>query len=113
MKTPESTTQINDTQYQGLVNQGFHGERALEVKNGKDWAWVKEFLLGAMQDQAINTLKNAKSEEERLKAQQMFLASDKPIQLLDFLISQGDAARATLAELTATLNGAGEKDNGE
>lgn len=100
---PEKDRQI-------LEAQSFHGERARQVKDGQDWEWVKQYIFGAMQDQAIGILQNAKTEEDRLKAQQMFLACNKPIQLLDFLISQGDAARASLVELNATLQE--EQNNG-
>ena len=98
-------TQLQGSEeYKALTNQAYHGERAREISLGKDWEWVKQFILGALHDQAIHTLMNSKSEEDRIKAQQMFLASRKPNDLLEFLISQGDAARASLRELNESEN---------
>jgi hypothetical protein len=94
--------QFPDKDFQLLEKQAFHGERALRVKEGTDWEWLNQFIFGALFDEAIMVLRNAKTEEERMKAQQMFLAVEKPKRQLDFLISQGDAARASLAELQAT-----------
>jgi hypothetical protein len=82
-----------------LEAQAFAGDKAKSVRDSKEWAWIKQFILGALHDQAVNTLKNAKTDEDRMRAQQMFLAADKPEGLLDFLISQGDAAIASLKEL--------------
>jgi hypothetical protein len=92
-----------------LENQALHGARAYEVRNGKDWAWLQEFIFGAIFDEAIQVLRNAKTEEDRMKAQQMFLAVEKPKRLIEFLVSQGDAARASLVEVTSTL--ATEEEN--
>ena len=96
-------------EFTALENQSLHGERANQVKNGADWAWLQQYIFGAIFDEAIQVLRNAKTEEERMKAQQMFLAVEKPKRLLEFLISQGDAARASLAEVTSTL--ANEEEN--
>jgi len=84
-----------------LEVQALAGEKAKQVSLGEDWKWVKEKILGALEDQAIHTLMNAKTEEDRMKAQQMFLASKKPQDLITFLISQGDAAVASLKELAS------------
>lgn len=97
------------TDFKALENQSLHGEKAKAIKDGQDWAWIQEFILGAIFDEAIGVLRNAKTEEDRMKAQQMFLAVEKPKRLLEFLVSQGDAARASLAELTSTL--ANEEEN--
>lgn len=88
-----------DKDFKVLENQSLHGERAQEIRDGKDWAWLQQFIFGAIFDEAILTLRNARTEEERMKAQQMFLACEKPKRQLDFLISQGDAARASLIEI--------------
>ncbi len=84
-----------------LERQSLHGDRARQVINGKDWEWLQKFIFGAIFDQAIMTLRNARTDEERIKAQQMFLACEKPKAQLEFLISQGDAAIASLKELAS------------
>ena len=99
------------TEFKALENQSLHGERAKAVQDGADWAWLQQFIFGAIFDEAIQVLRNAKTEEERMKAQQMFLAVEKPKRLLEFLVSQGDAARASLAELTSTLESKEENNN--
>jgi hypothetical protein len=91
-----------DRDYKALETQALAGDKAKSVKASPEWEWIKTTILGALHDQAVNTLKNAKSDEDRMKAQQMFLASDKPEDLIDFLISQGDAAVASLKELEST-----------
>jgi hypothetical protein len=97
-----------------LENQAFHGERASQLRSGEDWKWLNDFIFGAIFDEAIMILRNAKTDEDRIKAQQMFLSVEKPKRQLDFLISQGDAARASLKELqTSTLvNSEEEQNNG-
>jgi hypothetical protein len=101
----DQNIEFPDKDYQLLINQSFHGERAQRVKDGEDWKWLNQYIFGAIFDEAIQVLRNAQNEEMRMKAQQMFLAVEKPKRQLDFLISQGDAARASLAELqNATLD---------
>ena len=99
------------TEFKALENQSLHGERAKAVQEGVDWAWLQQFIFGAIFDEAIQVLRNAKTDEDRMKAQQMFLAVEKPKRLLEFLVSQGDAARASLAELTSTLDDKEENKN--
>jgi len=84
-----------------LEKQSLHGDRARQVMQGQDWQWLQQFIFGAIFDEAIATLRNAKTEEQRMKAQQMFLACEKPRSQLEFLISQGDAALASLKELAS------------
>lgn len=84
-----------------LERQSLHGDRARQVRDGIDWKWLQDVIFGAIFDQAIMTLRNAKTDEERMKAQQMFLACEKPKAQLEFLISQGDAAIASLKELAS------------
>lgn len=93
MNFPEA--EIKDLEIKSL-----HGDRARQVQSGKDWAWLQQYIFGALFDEAIMTLRNAKSDEDRVKAQQMFLACEKPKSQLEFLISQGDAALASLKELS-------------
>jgi hypothetical protein len=84
-----------------LEKQALHGDRARQVQDGADWKWLQEFIFGAIFDEAVMTLRNAKTDEDRVKAQQMFLACEKPKAQLNFLISQGDAALASLKEITS------------
>lgn len=110
---PQAEVIFPASEIKALENQALHGDRARQVRDGKDWEWIKEYIFGAMKDQAINILQNAKTEEDRVKAQQMFLACAKPIQLMDFLINQGDAATASLAEVaSSTLENTEEENNG-
>jgi hypothetical protein len=45
----------------------------------------------------MDTLRKSKSESDRLRSQQMILASAKAKEILDRLISQGDAARLQIS----------------
>lgn len=103
-----------DKDFSLLEKHAFHGERALAVRSGEDWQWLDQFIFGAIFDEAIMMLRNAKTDEDRLRAQQLFLAIEKPKRQIDFLISQGDAARASLKELqSSTLDNPEEdKQNG-
>ena len=98
-------------EFRVLELQAREGERAREVFEGDDYKWIKEIIFGAIYDQAIMVLRNAKTEEDRVKAQQMFLACEKPQAQIQFLISQGDAARASLEELATTLATNEEEQN--
>ena len=75
------------------------GSKAEKILAGEEWKWIYEFILGALQDQAINTLKNAKTDEDRVRAQQQFLAAHKPKEILEGLISAGQAAKLSLLEI--------------
>lgn len=83
-----------------LEAQSLHGDRARRIRDGEDWKWLQQFIFGALEDEAIATLRGAKTDEDRVKAQQMFLACEKPRRQLEFLISQGDAAVASLKEIS-------------
>jgi len=83
-----------------LEKQALHGDRARQIQNGEDWKWLQQFIFGAIFDEAVMTLRNAKTDEDRVKAQQMFLACEKPKAQINFLISQGDAAVASLKEIS-------------
>lgn len=80
------------------------GGQALKIFQSDEWGWIYEKIFGAMQDQAVNILKNAKTEEERVKAQQLFIAAHKPKELLEQLIRDGEAAKVALKEIS-TLEG--------
>jgi hypothetical protein len=91
---------LSDEMFDILRAQSEAGEKASAVKNSETWAFIKDNILGALEDDAIQTLKTAKSEEERLKAQQMFLASRRPEELLDRLILQGKGALEQIKALS-------------
>jgi len=88
-------------------NQAKEGAKAKNFKASEAWLWFDDRVLKAIEDQAIETLKLAIDDAERLKAQQMFLAAQKPRQILDALISQGDGAKAQLIEISTQE---GDKD---
>lgn len=88
-------------------NQAKEGSKAKNFKASDAWAWFDDRVLKALEDQAVETLKLAMNDGERLKAQQMFLAAQKPRQILDALISQGDGAKASLLEISTQE---GDKD---
>jgi hypothetical protein len=76
------------------------GITASDVSSSEQWKWISENLLGALNDRALITLKNAKTEEDRMKAQQMYLASQEPKEVLDRLIQDGRLAAKALQEIS-------------
>lgn len=80
------------------------GGEASNILASKEWAWIEDKIFGALQDHAVITLKNARTEEDRVKAQQQFLAAHKPKELLEGLISAGQAAKVSLQDIS-TLEG--------
>lgn len=80
------------------------GAKASEILISEEWIWIEKFILGALQDLAVNTLKIARTEEDRMKAQQQFLAAHKPKEMLESLIRSGIAAKEQLREIS-TLEG--------
>lgn len=86
-------------------NQAREGGRAKDFKASSEWAWFKEIILKTLEERAINTLKKAQTENERLMAQQMFLACSQPEQMIDFLINQGEGAKANLIEISTLKEG--------
>lgn len=100
-----SLVEFPHEQYVIWENQIKEGGKAKDFKFSPAWAWFDETILKTIEIQAVNTLKNAKDDTDRLKAQQMFLAADKPRQLLDALISQGDGAKASLMEISTLKEG--------
>ena len=109
----EQTVNFSDEEVRMLTNQALAGEKAFRIRSGADWLWLGQYIFAAIFEEAVMTLRNARTDEDRMKAQQMFLACEKPKKQLDFLISQGDAARASLVEIqNATLaNKNEEQDN--
>lgn len=72
------------------------GGRAKNHLASPEWAWFNDIVLKTLEDEALETLKKAKTDEERIKAQQMFMAADKPRQILNYLVKQGEAAEMQL-----------------
>ena len=72
------------------------GGRAKNHLASAEWAWFDDIVLKTLEIEAIETLKKAKTDEERIKAQQMFMAADKPRQILKHLVQQGEAAEMQL-----------------
>jgi hypothetical protein len=102
-----------ESEVQALERQSLHGDKARKVRDGEVWKWLQEYIYGAIFDEATLTIENAKTEEDRIKAQQMFLACKKPKRQLEFLISQGDAALASLKELAQSENPTLENQEGQ
>lgn len=80
------------------------GGEASNILISKEWLWIEDKILGALNDLAINSLKNARTDEDRVKAQQQFLAAHKPKELLEALIRRGQAAKVGLEQIS-TLEG--------
>lgn len=72
------------------------GGRAKQHLASAEWAWFDRIVLKSLEDEAFETLKKASTEHERIKAQQMLLAADKPRQILKYLVQQGEAAEMQL-----------------
>ncbi len=81
---------------ESLKVQALEGGRAKEFLGSDGYQWFNNFVLTPLQDEAIEILKKAKTDEDRVKAQQMLLAADKPRQILDHLVRQGEAAQLQL-----------------
>lgn len=79
------------------------GAEALGIIESSQWAWIKKYILGALEEKAVLTLKNAETDRERMLAQQMFLASHKPQEILDQLFMEGKAAKIALDEISNPL----------
>jgi hypothetical protein len=90
---------------EALKNQAVAGARAKNFKALPDWQWYQDAILGALQDDALQHLRNATSDADRLKAQQMYLAALLPARMLDSLISQGDGALSQIKSLTEESDG--------
>ena len=79
-----------------LKTQLVQGDNARHFRSSDGYQWFNNFVLKPLEDEAMETLKKAKTDEERVKAQQMLLAADKPRQILDHLVKQGEAAQLQL-----------------
>lgn len=75
------------------------GEKARRFKESEWSEWLEENIFKALDREAINKMKLAKTEEDRIIAQQMFLAAEKPRALIDHLINQGNGAIQELRNL--------------
>lgn len=90
---------------EALRVQAVEGGRAKNFMSTPEWAWMRDFILKPIEDEAMETLKKAKTDEDRVKAQQMLLASDKPRQILDNLVRQGEAAEIQLRSTRQNTGG--------
>jgi hypothetical protein len=72
------------------------GGRAKNHLASAEWTWFNNVVLKSLEDEAFETLKKANTDQERIKAQQMLLAADKPRQILKYLVRQGEAAEMQL-----------------
>jgi hypothetical protein len=88
---------------EGLKAAAIEGSRAKNYMASPEWAWFNNIVLKSIEDEAIETLRKSKTEEDRIKSQQMFLAADKPRQILKYLVKQGEAAEMQL--LSTRQNG--------
>lgn len=82
-----------------LVSRAKEGEKAVQFQSS-EWAqWIEENIFKALDREAITKMKLAKTDEERLVAQQMFLAAEKPRALIDHLVNLGKGAIQELKSL--------------
>lgn len=88
--------QDNAQHIEALKVQLVEGDKAKGFRASDGYQWFNNFVLKPLEDEAMETLKRAKTDEERVKAQQMLLAADKPRQILDHLVKQGEAAQMQL-----------------
>lgn len=79
-----------------LKAQAIEGGKAKDFLTSDSYQWLDNFILKALEDEAMETLKKAKTEEDRVRAQQMLLAANKPREILNKLVTQGDAAKLQL-----------------
>jgi hypothetical protein len=99
---------LSDDEFRKFKNMAEHGAKAKNHLASAEWSWFKETVLGALSEEAVMTLRRAKDDAERLKAQQMFLAASKPEEMLQQLVRQGDAAVMQLTEISTLM----EAENG-
>lgn len=72
------------------------GSKAKSFRSSQEWIWFNNTVLKSIEDEAIETLRRATTDIERIKAQQMFLSVDKPRDILEYLIKQGEIAEYQL-----------------
>lgn len=92
---------ITQDELNALTNRVRAMERAEEFKASESGKWFTDAILGAMNDKAIELLAHAKTEEDRLLAQQVLLGSREPQKLLDSLVRQGELAIQTIKDFSA------------
>lgn len=73
------------------------GKQAKEIMRSDMWTFFHDRILKALEREAIRKMKSAKTELERLEAQQMLLASEKPKLLLEAMISEAETAYEVLS----------------
>lgn len=79
------------------------GERAREL--WVQWGqWIEQTIFAPLNDEALVTLRNATSEDQRMRAQQMSLAVEKVRGIIEQLINQAEGAKAELKHIS-TLEG--------
>lgn len=83
-----------------LNNRVTAGDNAMRFKESENWRWFSKTILEAFFEQGVSVLQNAKTDMDRMKAQQMILAARKPESIIDDLISQGQAAQAELNQFS-------------
>lgn|SRR5574343_190552 len=72
-------------------------EMARNFLKSPEGIWFDDIVLKGLEEEAIETLKKGKNDEDRLRAQQMFLAAQKPRQILQGLVKQGEAAQIQIS----------------
>lgn len=88
---------------ESLKVQALEGGKAKSFLASSEWTWFNERVLKPLEDEAMETLKKSKTDEDRMKAQQMILAADKPRTILTYLVKQGEVANMQL--LSTRQNG--------
>lgn len=88
---------LDEAYVQQLTRTSLEGEKAKRFILSDEWTWLHDRVFKTLEDEAMETLRKSKTENDRLLAQQMFLASSKAKQILEGLVTQGEAARATLS----------------
>lgn len=96
-----------------LEAEAFLGEQASIIKNDASWAWIKSNIMDKIFEEAIKCMRIAKTEDQRSRAQAMLIAHDEVISRFDYLINQGNASRASLAELVTQQNAELEQERKE
>ena len=79
--------------YRAVIAQGGMAKNHLA---SPEWKWFDEVVLKSIEDEAFETLRKSSTDQERLKAQMMLLAADKPRQILKYLVQQGEAGKMQL-----------------
>ena len=88
--------QDNAEHIEALKIKVAEGSNARGFRASDGYQWFNNFVLKPLEDEAMETLRRSKSEEDRVRAQQMLLAADKPRQILDNLVKQGEVAQLQL-----------------